>query len=109
MGDNWDKLNKAIIADSALQKYIDTKFKKLNNVLKDPDGYNSGIASDSRVSKVEEKVDELAAISHPPVDFVDKLESLHHKIDRVIELLERITSEPSTNVYGDDDWATPSE
>ena len=41
MGDNWDKLNKAIIADSALQKYIDTKFKKLNNVLKDPDGYNS--------------------------------------------------------------------
>ena len=109
MGDNWDKLNKAIIADSALQKYIDTKFKKMNNVLKDPDGYNSGIASDSRVSKVEEKVDELAAWSHPPVDFTNRLDSLHDKIDRVLELLERLTSEPSTNVYGDDDWATPSE
>ena len=38
-----------------------------------------------------------------------KCEDLLLKIDRVLELLERITSEPSTNVYGDDDWATPSE
>jgi len=93
MGDNWDKLNKAIYAENALKRYIDNKLRKVHGVLKDPDGYNSGIASTNRIEKVEERVDELAAISHPPVDFVDKLESLHHKIDRVIELLERLSDD----------------
>jgi len=81
--------------DDNIRKYVDTKLKKINRVLKDPDGYNSGIASTERIEKVEERVDELTAISHPPVDFTDKLDSLHHKIDRVLELLERLTDEQS--------------
>lgn len=103
-----DKLNKSHTIES-LKTYIDTKLKKLYNILTHPDKYNSGIASVNKIEKIEERVDELAAWSHPPVDFTNRLNSLHDKIDRVLELLERISSEPSTNVYGDDDWATPSK
>jgi hypothetical protein len=90
MTDNFKKLDKIPTIKS-----LDTKVRRLTNVIKDPDGYNSGIASSKRIEKVEERVDELTAISHPPVDFSHKLDSLHHKIDRMIEMLERLTDEQS--------------
>jgi len=90
MTDNFKKLD-----NIPTIKSLDTKVRRLTKVIKDPDGYNSGIASTERIEKVEVRVDELTAISHPPVDFTDKLDSLHHKIDRVLELLERLTDEQS--------------
>ena len=48
--------------DDNIRKYVDTKLKKINRVLKDPDGYNSGIASNDRVDEMNERVSELEAI-----------------------------------------------
>ena len=79
--------------DDNIRKYVDTKLKKINRVLKDPDGYNSGIASNDRVDEMSERVSELEAISHTPVDFTERLNQLHNKIDRVIEMLKRLTDE----------------
>tara|TARA_B100001093_G_C26280370_1_gene780866 strand:+ start:269 stop:529 length:261 start_codon:yes stop_codon:yes gene_type:complete len=81
--------------DDNIRKYVDTKLKKINRVLKDPDGYNSGIASNDRVDEMNERVSELEAISHTPVDFTERLNQLHNKIDRVIEMLKRLTDEQS--------------
>jgi|TARA_B100001094_G_scaffold61282_1_gene56974 ribosome-associated translation inhibitor RaiA len=81
--------------DDNIRKYVDTKLKKINRVLKDPDGYNSGIASNDRVDEMNERVSELEAISHTPVDFTERLNQLHDKIDRVIEMLKRLTDEQS--------------
>ena len=81
--------------DDNIRKYVDTKLKKINRVLKDPDGYNSGIASNDRGDEMNERVSELEAISHTPVDFTERLNQLHDKIDRVIEMLKRLTDEQS--------------
>jgi len=81
--------------DDNIRKYVDTKLKKINRVLKDPDGYNSGIASNDRVDEMNERASELEAISHTPVDFTERLNQLHNKIDRVIEMLKRLTDEQS--------------
>jgi len=80
--DNFSKL-----PNDLTLKGLDTKLKKLTNVIKDPDKYYSGLASDSRVSKVEEEMAELASKSHSPVDLIDKLDSLHTKIDLLINHL----------------------
>jgi len=76
MKDNFSKLS-----TTPTLKSLDTKINKLSKVIKDPDGYLSGLASDNRVSKVEEEMAELSAKSHAPVDFNNKLDSLHSKID----------------------------
>lgn len=90
MTDNFKKLD-----DIPTIKSLDTKVQKLTKVIKDPDGYNSGIASNDRVDEMNERVSELEAISHTPVDFTERLNQLHDKIDRVIEMLKRLTDEQS--------------
>jgi len=85
--ENFDRLK-----DTTLQS-LETKLNKLTNVVKDPDRYNSGLASDSRVSKIEDRVGELDANSHAPVDFDSKLNLLHSKIDTMSDQLNQMSND----------------
>ncbi len=60
MKDNWKKLQSETIEKTNI---VNKKYKQLLNVIKDPDGYNTNLASKRRVENLEETQEEASA--HP--------------------------------------------
>ena len=92
MKDNWKKLQSETIEKTNI---VNKKYKQLLNVIKDPDGYNTNLASKKRVESIEEtqqeiktQIEDLSINSHPPIEFTKKLDELHDKIDSIYSLLE---------------------
>ena len=120
MNDNWKKLQKEVIdKDKRLNGPFNAVEKKINNitkVMKDPDGYNTNLASKDRVEALEQAIEDLSINSHEPIEFMKKLQELHDKIDSIYSLLEilsdrlnRLKNFESPNPHGDDDYATPND
>ena len=120
MKDNWKKLRKEVIGkDKRLNGPFNEVEKKINNitkVIKDPDGYNTNLASKDRVEALEQAIEDLSSNSHEPIEFTKKLQELHDKIDSIYTLLEvlsdrlnRLKYFESANPHGDDDYATPED
>jgi len=118
MNDNWKKLQKEVIdkdkrLNAPFQK-VEKKLDTLTKVIKDPDGYNTNLASKNRVEALEQAIENLSINSHEPIEFIKKLQELHDKIDSIYSLLEilsdrlnRLKCFESPNPYGEDDYATP--
>ncbi len=92
MKDNWKKLQADTIEKTNI---VNKKYKQLLNVIKDPDGYNTNLASKRRVENLEEtqeeiktQIEDLSINSHPPVEFTKKLNELHDKIDSIYSIIE---------------------
>ena len=92
MKDNWKKLQAETIEKTNI---VDHKYKQLLNAIKDPDGYNTNLASKKRVETLEQtqqeiktQIEDLSINSHPPIEFTKKLNELHDKIDSIYSLLE---------------------
>ena len=92
MKDNWKKLQSETIEKTNI---VNKKYKQLLNVIKDPDGYNTNLASKKRVETLEEtqqeiktQIEDLSINSHPPVEFTKKLQEIHNKIDSIYSLME---------------------
>ena len=119
MNDNWKKLQKVASKDKRLVGPFNEVSKKVDNltkVIKDPDGYNTNLASKDRVEALEQAIEELGSNSHEPIEFTKKLQELHDKIDSIYTLLEvlsdrlnRLKYFESANPHGDDDYATPED
>ena len=120
MDDNWKKLRKEVITkDKRLNapfNEVAKKVDKLTKVIKDPDGYNTNLASKDRVEALEQAIEDLSSNSHEPIEFTKKLQELHDKIDSIYTLLEvlsdrlnRLKYFESANPHGDDDYATPED
>ena len=117
MNDNWKKLQKVASTDKRLVGPFNEVSKKVDNltkVIKDPDGYNTNLASKDRVEALEQAIEELGSNSHEPIEFTKKLQELHDKIDSIYTLLEvlsdrlnRLKYFESPNPHGDDDFAKP--
>ena len=118
MTDNWKKLQKEVIKkDKRLNAPFNEVAKKVDNltkVIKDPDSYNTNLASKDRVEALEQAIEDLSINSHEPIEFMKKLQELHDKIDSIYSLLEvlsdrlnRLKYFESPNPHGDDDFATP--
>ena len=96
MDDNWKKLQKEVInKDSRLMGGFERKLTNITKAIKDPDGYNTNLASKERVETLEEiqqeiktQIEDLSINSHPPIEFTKKLDELHDKIDSIYSLLE---------------------
>ena len=103
MEDNWKRLQKEVISnDKRLNgpfRELEKKVNKLTDVVKDPDKYNSGLASESRVESLEEKVGELSDVSHTSIDFTAKLKQLHDKVDSIYTLLETLSDRLNNMEY----------
>ena len=103
MEDNWKKLRNEVISnDKRLNgpfRELEKKVNKLTDVVKDPDKYNSGLASESRVESLEEKVGELSDVPHTPIDFTAKLKQLHDKVDSIYTLLETLSDRLNNMEY----------
>ncbi len=92
MNDNWKKLQKEVInKDTRFMSSIDKKINHLKNVINDPDGYNTNLASKDRMDKVERSIEDLAVHSHKPINFTKRLDELHNKIDSIYSLLETLS------------------
>mgnify|MGYP001998864111 FL=1 len=89
MSEHWKKLQKKKVFKS--EPMIEKKLKHLKRVIEDPDGYNTNLASKDRVESLEQQIDELQSNSHPPVNFTDKLDELHTKMDGITKRLDGIT------------------
>ena len=96
MSDNWKKLQAETIEKTNI---VDHKYKQLLNVIKDPDGYNTNLASKKRVETLEQtqqeiktQIEDLSINSHPPIEFTKKLNELHDKIDSIYTLLETLSN-----------------
>ena len=92
MKDNWKKLQADTIDKTNI---VNKKYKQLLNVIKDPDGYNTNLASKRRVENLEEtqeeiktQIEDLSINSNPPVEFTKKLNELHDKIDSIYSIME---------------------
>ena len=96
MDDNWKKLQKEVInKDSRLMGGFEKKLTNITKAIKDPDGYNTNLASKERVETLEEtqqeiktQIEDLSINSHPPVEFTKKLQEIHNKIDSIYSLME---------------------
>ena len=73
------------------QLYIEKKINNIKSVINDPDMYNANIASRDRMDKVEQSIEDLAVQSHKPINFTEKLNELHNKIDSIYSLLETLS------------------
>ena len=98
MNDNWKKLQKEKIDVKKIlkehERFVTHKEKNINNiksVINDPDMYNANIASRDRMDKVEQSIEDLAVQSHKPINFTEKLNELHNKIDSIYSLLETLS------------------
>jgi len=96
MKDNWKKLQAETIEKTNI---VDHKYKQLLNAIKDPDGYNTNLASKKRVENLEQtqqeiktQIEDLSINSHPPIEFTKKLNELHDKIDSIYSLLEVLSN-----------------
>ena len=98
MNDNWKKLQKEKIdvkkilkEDERFVTHIEKKINNIKSVINDPDMYNANIASRDRMDKVEQSIEDLAVQSHKPINFTEKLNELHNKIDSIYSLLETLS------------------
>ena len=98
MNDNWKKLQKEKIDVKKIlkedERFVTHIEKKINNIkaaINDPDVYNTNLASRDRMDKVEQSIEELAVQSHKPINFTEKLNELHNKIDSIYSLLETLS------------------
>ncbi|OUV71424.1 MAG: hypothetical protein CBC83_07900 [Flavobacteriales bacterium TMED123] len=96
MKDNWKKLQNDKVVNS---DPVEKKINHLKKVINDPDGYNTNLASKDRVKELEQKVDELADISHTPTNFTEKLQKLHNKIDSIYSIMETLSDRLNTLEY----------
>ena len=92
MSDNWKKLQAETIDKTNI---VDHKYKQLLNAIKDPDGYNTNLASKKRVETLEQtqeeiktQIEDLSINSHPPIEFTKKLNELHDKIDSIYSVMK---------------------
>ena len=92
MKDNWKKLQSETIEKTNI---VNKKYKQLLNVIKDPDGYNTNLASKRRVENLEEtqeeiktQIEDLSINSNPPVEFTKKLQEIHDKIDSIYSIMK---------------------
>ena len=103
MSDNWKKLQKEVIGkDKRLNgpfNVVEKKLDTLTKVIKDPDGYNTNLASKDRVEALEQAIEELGSNSHEPIEFTKKLQELHDKIDSIYTLLETLSNRLNTLEY----------
>ena len=103
MKDNWKKLRKEVIGkDKRLNGPFNEVAKKVDNltkVIKDPDGYNTNLASKDRVEALEQAIEDLSSNSHEPIEFTKKLQELHDKIDSIYTLLETLSNRLNTLEY----------
>ena len=102
MNDNWKKLQKVASTDKRLVGPFNEVSKKVDNltkVIKDPDGYNTNLASKDRVEALEQAIEELGSNSHEPIEFTKKLQELHDKIDSIYTLLETLSNRLNTLEY----------
>ena len=102
MNDNWKKLQKVASTDKRLVGPFNEVSKKVDNltkVIKDPDGYNTNLASKDRVEALEQAIEELGSNSHEPIEFTKKLQELHDKIDSIYTLLETLSDRLNTLEY----------
>ena len=103
MDDNWKKLQKEVITkDKRLNapfNEVAKKVDKLTKVIKDPDGYNTNLASKDRVEALEQAIEDLSNNSHEPIEFTKKLQELHDKIDSIYTLLETLSNRLNTLEY----------
>jgi hypothetical protein len=102
MNDNWKKLQKVASTDKRLVGPFNEVSKKVDNltkVIKDPDGYNTNLASKDRVEALEQAIEELGSNSHEPIEFTKKLQELHDKIDSIYTLLEVLSDRLNTLEY----------
>ena len=96
MDDNWKKLQKEVInKDSRLMGGFEKKLTNITIAIKDPDGYNTNLASKERVETLEEtqqeiktQIEDLSINSHPPVEFTKKLQEIHDKIDAMYSIMK---------------------
>jgi len=103
MKDNWKKLQSETIEKTNI---VNKKYKQLLNVIKDPDGYNTNLASKERVEKLEEVVGGLTASSS--VNFEEKLNQLNNKIDFMQEMLANLSNRIDNLTYGGQiEWSDP--
>ena len=95
MTDNWKRLQKEVIEkDKRLNgpfNEVTKKVDNLTNVIKDPDGYNTNLASKNSILSLEQQIKEL----QEQVDYLS------------LQLTKHISTSP--NPYGDDDYATPED
>jgi archaellum component FlaC len=102
MNDNWKKLQKVASTDKRLVGPFNEVSKKVDNltkVIKDPDGYNTNLASKDRVEALEQAIEDLSIDSHEPIEFTRKLQELHDKIDSIYTLLETLSNRLNTLEY----------
>ena len=121
MKDNWKQLQ-----NKTNDSQVERKVNQLTKVIRDPDGYNTNLASKERIESLEEKMREL----HNKIDSIytilevlsDRFNRLEysgnivygepHHIGRqeksvTIKLKRKEKEIASPNPYGDDDYATP--
>ena len=99
MKDNWKKLQKEVInKDSRLMGGFEKKLTNITKAIKDPDGYNTNLASKERVETLEEtqqeiktQIEDLSINSHPPVEFTKKLQEIHDKIDSIYSIMKTLS------------------
>ena len=102
MNDNWKKLQKVASTDKRLVGPFNEVSKKVDNltkVIKDPDGYNTNLASKDRVEALEQAIEDLSSNTHEPIEFTKKLQELHDKIDSIYTLLETLSNRLNTLEY----------
>ena len=79
------------------------KIKHLKKVISDPDGYNTNLASKDRVEKIEEEINELANhskfLGNAFLQYNEKLDELHNKIDSLYSILEILSDRLETLDY----------
>ena len=103
MKDNWKKLQSETIEKTNI---VNKKYKQLLNVIKDPDGYNTNLASKKRVENLEEtqkeiktQIEDLSINSNPPVEFTKKLQEIHDKIDSIYSIMKVLSDRINTLDY----------
>ena len=107
MDDNWKKLQKEVInKDSRLMGGFEKKLTNITKAIKDPDGYNTNLASKERVETLEEtqqeiktQIEDLSINSHPPVEFTKKLQEIHDKIDAIYSIMKVLSDRINTLDY----------
>ncbi len=75
-----------------LIKELEKKINNLTKVVSDPDGYNSGLASEERVSKLEVLVDEIKKFEKRIEGQGYLLKQLLNKKERVEDIEDRLTA-----------------
>jgi len=71
-------------------KQLEKKLKSLKKVIKDPDKYNSGLASVDKVSEMETRIGELEKNSHEPQNYREKCDEMEERIEGLEREVKKI-------------------